>query len=203
MTMETGQTPTTTANSAGITLGTAGTGQTPQPAPATDAQSAAPQTDQTEQTATVDSLPGWAQDLIRELRDENKKRRLDAAAARQKAEEDRLAEQQKWQELAEKRAHELSAANARIDELAAVSDRVMAAADAEIAKWPDEVKVMRPEGATAAGLLTWMESARPLVARLTAPAPAPGAGPTPKPSTPAALTADLRKRAQERIARTF
>ena len=65
-------------------------------------------------------------DLIRELRDENKKRRLDAAAIKQKAEEDRLAEQQKWQELAEKRAHELSAANARIDELAAVSDRVMA-----------------------------------------------------------------------------
>ena len=148
-------------------------------------------------------MPAWAQKEIRDLREENKRRRQDAAAAKQRAEEERLTEQQKWQELAERRAQELTAAHARIDELTAVSDRVMESANAEIAKWPDEVKSMKPADATAAGLLVWMETARPLVARLTAPAPAPGAGPTPKPTTPGALTAEIRQRAAERIARTF
>lgn len=195
-----GETPTDTGTTAGASL-------TPPPAPAdpTGQQPAgnAPQPDQATEAETIESLPAWAQKEIRNLRDENKRRRQDAAAAKAKADEDRLAEQQKWQELAERRSQELTAARARIDELTAVADRVMDSANAEIAKWPEEVRSMKPAEATAAGLLAWMETARPLVARLTAPAPAPGAGPTPKPSTPGALTNELRQRAAERIARTF
>ena len=62
---------------------------------------------------------------------------------------------------------------------------------------------MRPEGATAAEPVD-LDGKRAAPGRtLDGARAAPGAGPTPKPSTPAALTADLRKRAQERIARTF
>ena len=196
-----GQTPTTdTQTTAGITL--SATGTTPAATNGTDGTTpitAAP----TDAPATVESLPAFAQKIIKDLRDENKKRREALDEAKRKAEEDKLAEAQQWQTLAEKRAAELSEAQAKITALDAVTARVIASAEAEIDKWPAEVKALRPAEASAAALLDWIDQARPLAAKLTAPPPAPGAGPTPKPSTAGNLASDLRQRAQATIQRTF
>lgn len=190
-----GQTPTT----AGITLTT---GTTPAVTDgATPASIEAPAT--TEPPADVESLPAFAQKIIKDLRDENKKRRQALDDAKRKAEEDKLAADAQWQTLAEKRAAELSEAQARIAALDAVTARVISSAEAEIEKWPAEIKALKPADAPAAALLDWIDQARPLVAKLTAPPPAPGAGPTPKPSNAGNLTADLRQRAQATIQRTF
>ncbi len=195
-----GLTPTTTdATTAGITL--SATGTTPASTNGTDGTT--PITAGTDAPATVESLPAFAQKMIKELRDENKKRREALDEAKRKAEEDKLAETQQWQTLAEKRAAELSEAQAKIAALDAVSARVMSSAEAEIEKWPAEIKALRPAEANAAALLDWIDTARPLVAKLTAPPPAPGAGPTPKPSSAGNLSADLRQRAQATIQRTF
>ena len=194
-----GPTPTTDTT-AGTTL--SATGTTP-PAPdgtnGATPLTAAP----TDAPATVDTLPAWAQKEIKDLRDENKRRRQALDDAKRKAEEDKLAEAQQWQTLAEKRAAELSAAQERITALDAVTARVIASAEAEIEKWPAEIKALRPADASAAALLDWIDQAKPLVAKLTAPPPAPGTGPTPRPSSAANLTADLRQRAQATIQRTF
>lgn len=192
---------TPTANTAGIVLTTGTTpaatdGTTPA---STDAQTFVT----TDAPADVESLPAFAQKIIKDLRDENKKRRQALDDAKRKAEEDKLAEAQQWQTLAEKRAAELSDAQAKIAALDAVTARVISSAETEIDKWPAEIKALRPADATAAALLDWIEQARPLVAKLTAPPPAPGAGPTPKPSNAGNLTADLRQRAQATIQRTF
>lgn len=59
----------------------------------------------------VDDLPDWAQDIIRSLRDESASRRValkkEQEANRQR-EQERLAEEGKWRELADQRAHELA-----------------------------------------------------------------------------------------------
>lgn len=195
-----GQTPTTdTTTTAGITL--SATGTTPAATNGTDGTT--PITAGADAPATVESLPAFAQKIIKDLRDENKKRREALDEAKRKAEEDKLAEAQQWQTLAEKRAAELSEAQAKITALDAVTARVIASAEAEIDKWPAEVKALRPAEASAAALLDWIDQARPLAAKLTAPPPAPGAGPTPKPSTAGNLASDLRQRAQATIQRTF
>lgn len=73
-------------------------------------------------------LPDEVQSYIRSLRDENAKWRIEtrkAEEAAREAEEKRLAEQQRWQELAEKR-------EARINELEPKAERVLSAFDALI-----------------------------------------------------------------------
>lgn len=69
-------------------------------------------TETTPAAGSVDELPDWAQRLLGELRKENAGHRQKTKAAEdaaKAAEDARLAEEQKWQELAEKRAGEVEA----------------------------------------------------------------------------------------------
>lgn len=103
-------------------------------------------------------------------------------AAEQEAQEQALADQQEWKELAETRGtklSELEGAQERLDKLSGVLSASLAS---EIAAWPDEVKALDPgEDAPIEDRIAWAEKARPVVAKLTS-APAPGNGPSPKPS---------------------
>lgn len=94
----------------------AATGAQDAPDPQGDTQSAANKTQPEAGQApaatstSVSELPDWAQEMVKSLREENAKHRHAKKAAEQataQAEEAKLVEQQKWQELADKRAKEL------------------------------------------------------------------------------------------------
>lgn len=139
----------------------------------------------------LDALPEWAQQEIRNLRSEAAKHRTAKAAAQkaaEEAEEARLAEEKKFQELAEKRQGQIAALEPKAQLADALTERIRAQVDAEIAEWPEEVKALLPQGdeSQAVGVLeflTLVEKARPLAARLKEPeTPAPGNSPRPAPS---------------------
>lgn len=102
-------------------------------------------------------------DRLKALEDEQ------AKAAKQRDEEDskKLAEQQQWQQLAEKR-------QAKVDELstkAELADRLSAMVaeqyQAEIKDWPQQVKDMAPhDEADILTKLEWMRKAKPLALEL-------------------------------------
>lgn len=136
----------------------------------------------------VEDLPEWAQDVIKGLRHENADHRTKAkqaeAEARQ-AEEKRLADSQEWRTLAEQRKAELDKAAPLVEHYAELDKRLKAGLQAEVAKWPEEVKAVAPgEDADVLAWLDWVEKFRPLAAKLSTPTsapPAPGNGPAPKP----------------------
>lgn len=156
---------------------------------------------------TIESLPEWAQTLVKKLRKENEKRRQDADAERTKAEEARLAEQQKWQELAAKREQERDELKPYKDRYEALAAQQRAALLAETAKWPAEVKALLPgDDADVGALGDAVEKARALVAALTAKTDAaPGHGQTPLPAGKAGAgkQTEADRRAFERMIRSF
>jgi len=135
----------------------------------------------------VNELPDWAQALIKELRGENAKHRKssqEAAEAAKLAEEKRLAEQQQWQQLAEKRKGELDALSPKAQQADELAKLLTQQINSEIRDWPDEVKSLAPQGeVSAAEMLRWVESARALATKLSQKAaPATGNGRLPKPA---------------------
>lgn len=145
----------------------------------------------------VKSLPEWAQKHVRELRKENadwRKRESESESARKTAEEARLADEKKWQELAENRGKEAAALKQKADAYDALQARLLEQVKAEVAQWPDEVKGMAPaEEEGGAAWLAWAEKARPLAAKLTAPAPAQGNPLNPPAQGKAAVVAESVK----------
>lgn len=123
-----------------------------------------------------------------------------AKEAKQRAAEDekKLAEQQQWQELAEKR-------QAKVDELATKADladklteMVAAQYQAEIKDWPEQVRNMAPgDEASILDKLAWLHKAKPLALELLGDkTPVAGNGPRPKavsPATAAKGEAEQRK----------
>ena len=135
------------------------------------------------QTAeTVESLPEWAQKLVKDLRKENEKRRQQADAERTQAEEKRLADEKKWQELAEQRARERDELKPYKDRYEALAAARRAELLAEVQKWPAEVKALLPgEDADVSVLADAVTKGRALVEALAAKTEAaPGQGVTPK-----------------------
>jgi hypothetical protein len=141
---------------------------------------------------TVESLPEWAQKLVRSLRKENEKRRQDADAERAKAEEARLTEQQKWQELAAKREQERDELKPYRERYEALASQQRAALMAEVAKWPAEVKALLPgEDADVTVLGEAVTKARALVTALAGKTEAAAAhGNPPPPAGKAGMGAD-------------
>lgn len=186
----TGETPTTPA---------AATAAVTTPTPQNETPAAAKADD-------VQSLPEWAQRLIKDLNKENAGRRkaADEAAAKVKADDEaKLAESQQWQKLAEQRKQELDALTAVSDRYTALSTEITTALEAEIAAWPEEIKTLRPADADAATLLIWVKGARPLAAKLAAPTtPAPGQSPAPKPAGNGLVADAARQKAALQQVRT-
>ncbi len=166
-----GMTPV--ANGAGVTPG-------PENAPATD---------------TIESLPEWAQKVIKDLRTENMTRRQAADEARRKAEDDRLATERKWEELAGQRKQEIDRLNTIASRHNALSESLLRQIENEVAGWPEEVKSLRPGDADVEAVMAWLEKARPLVAKLRPSPPTPGVGATPRPAGSAVMADDRKLRA--------
>jgi len=148
-------------------------------AAAATAQDAAPTTPAEESVA---SLPEWAQKMVSDLRQENANRRKREQEAKVKADEDKLAAERKWQELAEQRGQEIAALKTTAERYTVLSGQLRTQVEAEIAQWPDEVKGLKPAGDDVEAIVEWVEKARPIVSKLKAAPPAPGQGAAPRPS---------------------
>lgn len=169
MTIDAGQTPTLTPADSVTLEATTPPGATPEGNPPPE---------------RVEDLPEWAQKIIRDTRKEAERNRKRVDEERTQAEEKRLADEKKWQELAEQRAKER-------DDLKPYKDRYEALAAArrdellaEAAKWPAEVRDLLPgDEADVAALADAMSKARRLVVALNGKTEAaPGQGATPKPA---------------------
>lgn len=182
------------ATTAGQTPATSTAGdQTPLAAPAAGQAPAAPAQpagqapdDNSQQPERVEDLPEWAQKIIREGRKEAESLRKRNADERRQTEETKLAEQQKWQELAQQRANERDKLAPYKDLYEALAAQQRAALMAEASKWPAEVRDLLPgEDADVTALAEAIAKARPLVAALAAgTAAAPGQGQPPKAAGP-------------------
>ena len=139
----------------------------------------------------VEDLPDWAKREILDLRRESqaqRKARQEAEAAAAQAEEQRLADERKFEELADKRAAKIAELEPLAEKYAALAAKLSADLEAEIAKLPAEVQAMRPTGADLDDLIEWTERARTLATKMQA-ANAAGAGPLPRPANGAARPA--------------
>lgn len=88
-------------------------------------------------------------------------------AAEAQAAEQRLKEQQRWQELAEQRAAEIEALKPQAQMANDLSAKLRAQIETEIAKWPEQVKAMAPaKDAPITAWLDWVDKARTLVKEL-------------------------------------
>ena len=129
-----------------------------------------------------DALPDWAKSLFAELRNENaahRKAKQKADEEAKAAEERRLEAERNFEQLASQRA-------ARIAELEPIADRynnlaakLTADLEAQIERLPAEIKQMRPANADLDDLIDWAEKARQLAAKMQA-AASPGHSAAPK-----------------------
>lgn len=142
-------------------------------------------------------------EVLKELRD-MKKAESDREAASAKAEEDRLAEQQKFRELADSRQAKLDEVTPKAARLEKLAEILTAQVDAEIKDWPDEVKALDPgPDADIETRMEWVSKARSVIAKINA-APAPsGNGPTPRPTKPGSADDQAARKQFEQDARNF
>lgn len=141
---------------------------------------------QTGAAAKVEELPDWAQTEIKNLRKEAAERRKaasDAETAAKAAEEANLADQKRWQELAEKRREERDAFAPKVELADKLTELVTAQYAAEIKAWPEQVRAMAPaDDASILAKLEWANKARALATELMADKTiAPGNGRRPQP----------------------
>lgn len=134
----------------------------------------------------IDSLPVNVQHLIRITRDEAAQNRVKADKLREemdRARDEELAEQKKWEELAAKRAkriEELESIAERADEY---EERLLRVMRQRVESWPDEIKAMMPAGSDPTALEEFISKAQPLVDKMRTDAKAPkGVGEPPRPS---------------------
>ena len=148
-------------------------------------------TAQTQEAGQVSDLPAWAQQVIGDLRKESAARRKahdEAQAQLQAAADVQLANEKKWEELANKRKADLDAATSRLSMLDRLTQLTQERIDSELKGWPAEVRALDPGGDDLLARLEWLEHARPLVGKLAqaatqtrgnTPSPKPGGGTTP------------------------
>lgn len=127
----------------------------------------------------VEQLPDWARKELAELRAEAKKRRLqlrEAEITASKAEEERLKEQAKWQELAEKRGKELDALKPREEQFKRFEEAFLATLQKRIEGLPDAYKAIVPDFADPIKTSEWLDANAHLFQQRTAPNIDAGAG---------------------------
>ena len=139
--------------------------------------------------ATVDALPKWAQDLIKELRTEAGDNRMKAkqiADEKAAAEAAVLAEQGKFKELYEKTKAELDAQKAVQDRAAALEGLIQATNDVRIKRIPESMRSVVPTDYTPEMLTKWLDANEHVLTKAPAPnldggAGGSGAGSPPQP----------------------
>lgn len=115
----------------------------------------------------------------------------------QEAEQKRLEEQGKWQQIAEAQKAELESLKPAAEQLTALYDTMLKDIEAEVEDWPEEVQALMPPADDPQARISAMPRLRPLVAKLTAtPAPT-GTRKNPQPVE----GSEDKKKAQARFAR--
>lgn len=120
-------------------------------------------------------------DRLKTIEDENAKQ----AKARQAEDEKKLADQAKWQELADQRQAriaELEPQHAALTERTTALEEILAAiVEKEVKEWPAEVKEFDPgKEADVVARYKWLEKGRALAAKLAATPATPGNSRGPK-----------------------
>lgn len=118
------------------------------------------------------TLPDWAQRELRDARKEAAKYRegkLEAEKAAKAAEDTRLAEQQKWQELAEKRAKELEGLQPVRDRLTALETAFSTALQKRLEAIPEQYKPLVPDFSDPVKTWDWLDKNQSLFATRLAP----------------------------------
>lgn len=115
----------------------------------------------------VEDLPGWAQKIITELRDEDAKKRIklkdvetaekQAAEARRVAEEARLKEQEDWKGLAEKHAAELEKLRPNAASYDRVAEAFKNSIEKRMATLPQPVRELASKIADLVDLSAWLD----------------------------------------------
>jgi len=121
----------------------------------------------------IEDLPEWAQTIIRETRSEAAARRksLEALEAQLKSAEDaRLAEQQEWKALAEKRAAELAELAPLAASVKEMQEALNATVKARIDRLPEDVRDLVPDFGDARKTLDWLNTNEHKLMRPLAPA---------------------------------
>ena len=164
---------------------------------------------------SIDALPEWAQQLVKDLRSENASHRTAKNAAQKAADEAaeaQLLSDKKFEELAAKRSEQIAELEPKAQLADALTERVRAQVDAEIAEWPEEVKNLLPQGdeSEAVGVLEFLalvEKARPLAAKLKEQqeTPPPGTSRRPAPNGQGGKTKsdEWRREARQQVKRAF
>ena len=118
---------------------------------------------------SVDDLPSWAQDMIRGLRDEAASRRVALKKHEEEArqrEQQRLAEQGQWKELAESRAKELSDLQPYRDRAEALETMLRDSNRHRIEQIPEDMRALVPTDYAPEKLASWLDAN---ISRLTKP----------------------------------
>jgi phage I-like protein len=136
----------------------------------TPEQPEAPDAPEPEQEqANVDDLPSWAQDMIRGLRSEAAERRVALKKYEEesrKREQERLAEQGKWRELAESRASELSELQPYKDRADTLETMIRDSNKSRIETIPEDMRALVPTDYAPEKLAGWLDAN---MSRLTKP----------------------------------
>jgi hypothetical protein len=116
---------------------------------------------------------------LKALKDEADKQ----AKTARKAEEERLATQNEWQQLAETRKATIDELTGFAELASQLSEQAASQYEAEIAEWPEQVRGMAPaDDASILEKMAWMNKAKPLALELLKDkTPIPGNGIRPKP----------------------
>ncbi len=120
----------------------------------------------------VDDLPSWAQDMIRSLRDEAASRRValkQHEAESRKREQQRLAEEGKWRELAESRADELSNLAPYRERAEKLESMLMDSNTQRIEQIPESMRTLIPSDYAPEQLARWLDANLSHLTRPTAP----------------------------------
>jgi len=114
-----------------------------------------------EQRGSIDTLPTWAQEMIRELRDEAAQRRLALKSQEEesrKRDQARLAEEGKWKELAETRFSELSKLQPYQERAETLEGIIRKSNETRIARIREELRGLVPTEYAPEKLSSWLDT---------------------------------------------
>lgn len=110
---------------------------------------------------SIDDLPSWAQDMIRGLRDEAASRRVALKQHEEQArqrEQQRLAEQGQWKELAESRAAELNELQPYRERAEALESMLRDSNKSRIDTIPEDMRALVPTDYAPEKLASWLDA---------------------------------------------
>lgn len=120
----------------------------------------------------IEDLPEWAQQLIRETRGEaaaRRKRLEEIEAEHQKAQDARLEEEKRWQELAEQRAKKLAELEPLAERVKEVNEALEATVKVRVDRLPEDARSLVPDFGDARKTLDWLNANEQRLTRPLAP----------------------------------